>query len=432
MKQNHNKRKAHILAAIVIGLAAIFGTVGLIYAQNVSDLESQRAEKRRQLESIKGEVNRLQREIGTQRGKIASLNNELQLFDLQIEQTEQQIAAHNAEIEVINLDIIETLNLIAAAEADIATKKEHLIELIREISKNDETSPLEVVLANASFSEFLNQVQGTITLQNRNQELLDELKSLKLELDEKETALKKNRTDVEALKVAAEDTRTSLQSQQTSREALLTQTRGEESRYQDLLTSVSEEEAKISREVFDLDLAIRQQLGDKSLPTITNGLTWPMDGILTQGYGNTGFTRLGYSFHNGIDVAAPANTAIRSAGDGVVYATGSGQAAYGNWVVVRHSLETAGGIRNLMTLYAHLNRIMVSPGQGVLAGDILGLEGNTGNTTRLIYGPERGYHLHFTIFDEEGFGISDGAYADVYGPYQIPHGYTYNPMDFLR
>ena len=85
-----------------------------------------------------------------------------------------------------------------------------------------------------------------------------------------------------------------------------------------------------------------------------------------------------------------------------------------------------------MVLYAHLNKISVNPGQGVLTSDLIGLQGNTGNTTRLLYGPERGYHLHLTMFDEEGFGIKEGAYQDIYGPYRIPFGYSYNPFDFFQ
>jgi len=73
----------------------------------------------------------------------------------------------------------------------------------------------------------------------------------------------------------------------------------------------------------------------------------------------------------------------------------------------------------------------MSPGQSVQMGDLVGFEGNTGNTTRLLYGPHRGYHLHFTIFDARGFGVQDGAYPNIYGPYTVPFGATYNPLDFL-
>ena len=79
-----------------------------------------------------------------------------------------------------------------------------------------------------------------------------------------------------------------------------------------------------------------------------------------------------------------------------------------------------------------MSNFAVSAGQTIHAGDVVGHEGNTGNTTRLLYGPERGYHLHFTVFDVDGFHIIPGAYQSIYGPYEIPYGYTYNPLNFLQ
>jgi murein DD-endopeptidase MepM/ murein hydrolase activator NlpD len=78
-----------------------------------------------------------------------------------------------------------------------------------------------------------------------------------------------------------------------------------------------------------------------------------------------------------------------------------------------------------------MRSIGVRGGQVDRQGDLNGYEGNTGNTTRLIYGPDRGYHLHFTVFDAEGYRVTPGAYTSIYGHYSVPSGYTYNPLDFL-
>jgi murein DD-endopeptidase MepM/ murein hydrolase activator NlpD len=161
-------------------------------------------------------------------------------------------------------------------------------------------------------------------------------------------------------------------------------------------------------------------------------LAFPMDGIITQRYGNTGFTSLGYTFHNGYDIAAPAGQPIYAAADGTVVAAGSGQAAYGNWVCIKHKVVTKSGSREIVTLYAHMRSYKVSVGNAVSQGQIIGYEGNTGNTTRLLYGPERGYHLHFTVFDAEGFGVQAGKYSSTYGYYSIPFGYTYDPGIFFK
>ena len=90
----------------------------------------------------------------------------------------------------------------------------------------------------------------------------------------------------------------------------------------------------------------------------------------------TGYTQL----HSGTDLAAPIGTPVRAAYSGRVHVTGS-LGGYGNTIIIRHEDDTQ------ESLYAHLSSIMVSPGQWVEKGSIIGQVGNTGLST--------GPHLHF-------------------------------------
>lgn len=85
-------------------------------------------------------------------------------------------------------------------------------------------------------------------------------------------------------------------------------------------------------------------------------------------------------FHYGIDLKVHKGDTVFCAFDGQVRLTKSQRKGYGQYVVVRHN-------NGLETLYAHLDKTLVTPGQTVSAGEALGLGGNTGRST--------GYHLHF-------------------------------------
>jgi murein DD-endopeptidase MepM/ murein hydrolase activator NlpD len=116
----------------------------------------------------------------------------------------------------------------------------------------------------------------------------------------------------------------------------------------------------------DIDLAFRQ----------------PAQGRLS---GNFGLRRVINGLermpHAGIDFAVPAGTPVRAAGAGVVVETGD-YFFNGNSVYLDHG-------QGLVTLYCHLDRIDVRPGERVAAGQAIGLSGNTGRTS--------GPHLHWTV-----------------------------------
>jgi murein DD-endopeptidase MepM/ murein hydrolase activator NlpD len=83
--------------------------------------------------------------------------------------------------------------------------------------------------------------------------------------------------------------------------------------------------------------------------------------------------------HAGIDMAAPIGEPIFAAGSGVVQSAGWG-GGYGNLIQVDHG-------NGVLTRYAHLSQIKVTPGQPVSKGTLIGLMGTTGAST--------GSHLHF-------------------------------------
>lgn len=87
------------------------------------------------------------------------------------------------------------------------------------------------------------------------------------------------------------------------------------------------------------------------------------------------------SQHNGIDIDLNKGDKVYAAFDGMVrIATRHG--AYGNVIVIRH-------YNGLETVYAHLSKIKVKPGQVVISGQMIGLGGSTGRST--------GPHLHFEV-----------------------------------
>ena len=82
--------------------------------------------------------------------------------------------------------------------------------------------------------------------------------------------------------------------------------------------------------------------------------------------------------HRGDDLCADEGTEIYAAADGVVLAAQE-HYSWGNFVEIDHGTD-ADGLR-WVTLYAHMQKCIVQPGQTVTAGQVIGYLGHTGNVT---------------------------------------------------
>ena len=108
------------------------------------------------------------------------------------------------------------------------------------------------------------------------------------------------------------------------------------------------------------------------------GFRWPVRGRVIAAFG----PRPNGVQNDGINLAVPEGTPIKSAEDGVVAYAGSELKGYGNLVLVRHP-------NGFVTAYAHASDILVKRGETVKRGQVIGHAGQTGSVTS----PQ----LHFEI-----------------------------------
>ncbi len=114
----------------------------------------------------------------------------------------------------------------------------------------------------------------------------------------------------------------------------------------------------------------------------SGGMTRPVPGGVSSGFGMRFHPILNYSrMHQGVDLRASYGTPIVAVSDGRVELAGW-HGGHGKTVELDH-----GG--DLETLYGHMSRIAVQPGQRVRRGQVIGYVGSTGLST--------GPHLHFEV-----------------------------------
>lgn len=119
---------------------------------------------------------------------------------------------------------------------------------------------------------------------------------------------------------------------------------------------------------------IRQITPDAGTVVASGQFVWPTAGSITQRFS---------WYHPGVDIANRGLPAVLAADSGKVVSAGWSPAGYGNHIIIDHG-------NGYKTLYAHLSKIYVIPGQTVGRGSPIGQMGSTGKST--------GPHLHFEIY----------------------------------
>lgn len=132
----------------------------------------------------------------------------------------------------------------------------------------------------------------------------------------------------------------------------------------------------------DGEVSVHNQSGSVSKPSIISGLKEFVGYYLRPIVG--GRRSQGLHGHNGVDIAAPIGTPILASADGevIISKTGGWNGGYGSYIVIKHKNGT-------QTLYSHNSQNIVSVGDFVKQGDVIGYVGTTGKVT--------GPHLHFEI-----------------------------------
>lgn len=142
------------------------------------------------------------------------------------------------------------------------------------------------------------------------------------------------------------------------------------------------EEETVQSEINSLVAELEEQDGVRA--SGTGSFVWPVPSCraTTTGFGvHLHPIYQVYREHRGIDIAAYDGADVVAADNGTVIISSYG-VVYGNYVVISHG-------NGVTTLYAHLSKNVVSQGDTVTKGDVIGFAGSTGGASAT--------HLHFEV-----------------------------------
>lgn len=440
-----------VAAAISLGLMAYSGENGVnmqsasAVSEEAQENENKISEAEQQVEELMKQQEALDAQIKSTEGDIEKEEEKQKSISKQIETVQKTILALETSIKDLNGQISELTTDIEKSELEIIKKRQEIDTGTEEFKKRlralyivGDDSYSSMIAGATDFYDMLMKLELVKRVANHDNDMIDNLISLKAQYEEDKKALEAKKASLEENRKKLEDQQKSHESQRTKLQDLMKQSeqvvkdleklkagyeanksamQKEQNKFEDDLAKLYEERKAIAEKeeqerirqeqerIRQEQERQRQQQQQWITPTPTptptpqpspggGKLAWPVPGYY--GVSSEFGPRWGTN-HNGIDIwssgihgatitAAASGTVIRvenlcphNWGKNGSCGCGGG---YGRYCIIDHG-------NGLWTLYGHQTNVNVTVGQYVNAGDPIGTVGSTGWST--------GDHLHFEV-----------------------------------
>ncbi len=332
------------------------------------------------LNSTQERLSHVRAHAGVLTNRISHESDQLQTLTSQVAALRNRQAAVAADLQAKQAELDSARARLDALKKRLNVAVHLLEQRLIAIYESSEPDLITVLLQAHGFDDLLARTQYLETLQHQDNDIVSRVRGLRNEMQVTVNTVRTARDEIAARKHELDATAAKLK-QRTSQLATA------RSKQHATLEKVRNQQDDLEGNLNDISQKIAEQLGagTGALPAGPiraggHGLIWPVNGPITSGYGPRNIGN-GYEFHPGVDIGVPTGTSIRAAGAGTVTIAGP-TGGYGNYTCIDHG----GG---LSTCYGHQERFLVSVGQQVAQGQIIGLSDCTG----YCFGP----HVHFEV-----------------------------------
>ena len=373
---------------------SVIGSYGADIDAEIEELNNDIRIQKAKLESLQKKQEEYAKLIKEKQAEKDTLVNQLDILDNRLKQSKLEIEEAVLEISKNNLEIKKVEIDIANKNKQIGESKDHIAALIKLLYKENQVSPLEIILLNDSLADFINQLTYLENTSEKIKENLNSLKQVKVELEKQEKILTEKQDKLNELKKELDNKQAILEEELANKEYILSETANSEKQYQALLKEAKRQNDQASAEIASLERTVREKLSKKAnggqLETVTS-FTWPVPKNTITAY----FRDPGYPFrktigeHSAVDIRAAQGTTLRATASGYVARVkfdGSTDYAY---IMIIHD-------NSFSSVYGHVSSVSVSADQYVSQGQVIGASGGAPRTAGA--GPfTTGPHLHFEI-----------------------------------
>ena len=371
----------------LIGCCATMLIAGLLmtcageYYAPVAQGKQTAADIQQEINNLTKEQKDIEKRLEALKKDIANKQEIQAALEQQIENAKEQIDAYNLQIPLLNEQVATAQKEYDAVAGEFESKLSEFKARIRAMYMTGNTSYLAMLLSADDFSDYLYKSELVKVVSAKDTALLDSIKKEYNKIAKIQQNLKKKQKSLEGAKTALAEKQASLHAQYDELEALI----GDLQQQQSELIEDSDD-AKTAKKELEKELAELSKTDD-GLVYSGEKFRWPVPGYYKVW---SGYRTAKRPSHAGIDISSSGiyGKPIIAAASGTVTKAGDNGNGYGIYIVINHGKNQEDG-KKYLTLYGHCSSILVSSGQTVKAGDVIGYVGSTGKSS--------GPHLHFEI-----------------------------------
>ena len=401
---------AGVMAAIML-LSLLASIIPAVSAKSASELRDELNTLKTERKQYQEQIDNLESQIDENMSEIEKIVAEKDRIDHEISLLYQQMDNINKQITAYGLLIADKQDELDAARAHYAELKAKNKERIRAMEENGKLSYWSVLFEANSFADLLDRLQMVEEIAKADQRRLNEMRDAAQAVEEAQAALNAEKAELENTRAELDGIEKELEVKRQEADAILAELNARGDEFEDLLAQYHDKDEELIAQIAKKEQEYneqkrkeeqaQQQQKPPSRPdsTVTNGIKWTMPCNyvrFSSSYGYRTHPITGeWKFHSGVDLAGPEGTPIVATRDGTV-TSAAYHSGNGNYVAINHG-------DGFSSSYLHMTRYVVSVGQKVKAGQVIGYMGNTGAS--------KGSHLHFTIY-YNGSTVNPADYLD--------------------
>ena len=388
-----HRTRFRAVAAFLLVLMLLVPQATPARAASSSEIKGEIADLKKENSAIQAEINAIRKQYDANASEMQAIVDQKNAIDQEILLLNQQIINVNEQIAAYGQLIADTQEELEVAQGLLDELNEQNRLRIRAMEEEGSVSYWEVLFQANSFTDLLDRLNMVEEIAVADQRRLEEMRLAAEMVERTRAELNASLSELQAARDELALTQQMLEERRDDSDDLLRQLIEKRDEFQVLLDESEAAQDELMREIAQKEKELKQAQYDEYLAKLAaqgsappSNAKWftPLSSYtLTSPFGMRKHPVLGYNrMHNGIDMAAPQGTPIYATRAGKVTTASYQAGGAGYYVSINH-------LDGFASIYMHMTHYVVSAGQTVSQGQLIGYVGSTGIST--------GPHLHFGI-----------------------------------